>query len=162
MFFKKINNAALWDKIRKLREMIKLEKYFKKRACWNCKKDLNIYDFISDNVNFTPEYILKLWQTPILQFHCCECFKYLKIHELKKIEQELNIRECLFCKIPIDLYKFTKINDYLKIHEIRLLWLNNNFKIFCDNLCERKYYKTYYEFLSKKKLKKQSKLRRVL
>ena len=61
------------------------KKYFKKRTCWNCRKDLNIYDFLSDNVNFTPEYTLKLWQTPILEFHCCECFRYLKIHELKNI-----------------------------------------------------------------------------
>lgn len=28
MFFKKLNNASLWDKIQKLRELIKAEKYF--------------------------------------------------------------------------------------------------------------------------------------
>ncbi len=158
MFLKKLNNAGLWDKIQKLRELIKVEKYFQKRTCWNCGKDLNIYDFLSDNVNFTPEYILKLWQSSILEFHCCECFRYLEIHELKKIEQELNERKCLFCDSSIDIYKFSKIHNYLKIHELRNLWLDNNFQIFCDNLCQRKYYKTYYDFLNKKKLKKQNQL----
>ena len=158
MFLKKLNNAGLWDKIQKLRELIKVEKYFQKRTCWNCGKDLNIYDFLSDNVNFTPEYILKLWQSSILEFHCCECFRYLKIHEFKRIEIELNERECLFCKASIDIYKFSKIHNYLKIHELRNLWLDNNFQIFCDNLCQRKYYKTYYNFLNKKKLKKQNQL----
>ena len=158
MFLKKLNNAGLWDKIQKLRELIKVEKYFQKRTCWNCGKDLNIYDFLSDNVNFTPEYILKLWQSSILEFHCCECFRYLKIHEFKRIEQELNERKCLFCEASIDIYKFSKIHNYLKIHELRNLWLDNNFQIFCDNLCQRKYYKTYYNFLNKKKLKKQNQL----
>jgi len=160
MFFKKLNNAGMWEKIQKLRELIKAEKYFKKRTCWNsnCNKDLNIYDFLSDNMNFTPEYILKLWQNPILEFHCCECFKYLKIHELKKIEKEKSTRECLFCKTPMDLYKFSKLNDYLKIHEIKSLWLNADYKLFCDNLCQRKYYKTYYDFLNKKKRKKHQKI----
>ena len=158
MFLKKLNNASLWDKIQKLRELIKVEKYFQKRTCWNCGKDLNIYDFLSDNVNFTPEYILKLWQSSILEFHCCECFRYLEIHELKKIEQELNERKCLLCETSIDIYKFSKFHNYLKIHELRNLWLDTNFQIFCDNLCQRKYYKTYYDFLNKKKLKRQNQL----
>lgn len=141
MFFKKINNSALWNKIQKLRNLIKLEKTFKSRTCWNCGRNLNIYDFLSDNISFTPEYILKLWQTPILEFHCCNCFRDLKIHELKKIGQELKERKCL-CKASIDIYKFSKIYNYLKINELRNLWLDTNFKIFCDNLCQRKYYKT--------------------
>jgi hypothetical protein len=159
MFFKKLNNAGLWDKIQKLRELIKGEKNFKKRVCWNCKKDLNIYDFLSDNTNFSPEYILRLWQTPFLEFHCCECFRYLKIHELKKIEHELKERKCLYCETPIDIYKFSKFHDYLKIHELKSIWLDTNFQVFCDNLCQRKYYKIYYDFLSKKKLKKQNQLK---
>ena len=159
MFLKKLNNASLWDKIQKLRDLIKAEKYFKKRTCWNCKKDLNIYDFLSDNVNFTPEYILKLWQTSILEFHCCECFRYLKLHEFKKIEKELNERKCLYCETPIDIYKFSKFHSYLKIHELKALWLDTNFQVFCDNLCQRKYYKTYYDFLNKKILKKQNQLK---
>ncbi|MFX0034615.1 MAG: hypothetical protein ACFE9I_03110 [Candidatus Hermodarchaeota archaeon] len=159
MFFKKLNNAGLWDKIQKLRELIKVEQHFKKRICWNCKKDLNIYDFLSDNVNLTPEYILRLWQTHILEFHCCECFRYLKIHELKNIEKELSERNCLFCETPMDIYKFSKFHSYLKIHEIKALWLDTNFQVFCDNLCQRKYYKTYYDFLNKRKLEKQNQLK---
>jgi len=151
MFFEKLNNAALWEKIQKLRELIKFEKKFKHRVCWNCNKDLNIYDFLSDNVNYPPEYILKLWQTPVLEFHCCECFKNLKIHELDKIVEELERRSCSYCDSSIDLYKFSKDNSYLKIHELRELWLDNNHKIYCDNLCKHKYYKTYYNFLKKRK-----------
>ena len=164
MYYRKLNNAAMWKNIQKLRDLIKAEKYFRRRSCWNsnCKKSLNVYDFLSDNLNLTPEYILKLWQNPILQFHCCECFKYLKIHELKKIEKECESRECLFCKKTMDLYKFSKLNDYLKIYEIKTLWLNADYKLFCDNLCQRKYYKTYYNFLNKKKRKKQAQLKREL
>ncbi|MFW9902584.1 MAG: hypothetical protein ACFFDY_15055 [Candidatus Thorarchaeota archaeon] len=159
LFFKKLNNADMWDKIQKLRELIKAEKYFKKRTCWNCSKELNIYDFLSDNVDFTPEYILKLWQTSILEFHCCECFRYLKIHELKSIERELSERKCLLCGTPMDIYKFSKFHNYLKIYEIKNLWLDPNFKVFCNNLCQRKYYKIYYDFLKRKKLKKQKELK---
>jgi len=58
MLNRKINNSVLWDKIHKLRELIKLETDFNERICWNCSKKLNIYDFLSDNVSFTPEYVL--------------------------------------------------------------------------------------------------------
>ena len=160
MYYRKLNNAEMWDKIQKLRYLIKLESHFKERSCWKCSKDLNIYDFLSDNVDFSPEYILKLWQTPILEFHCCDCFKNLKIDELKKIEQELKSRVCLHCNTPMDIYKFSKVHNYLKIHELRNLWLDDNFKVFCDNLCQRKYYKTYYNFLKKAKRKKQEKMRK--
>ena len=162
MYHRKINNAAMWKKIQKLRELIKMESNFKERVCWNCSKDLNIYDFLSDNVDFTPEYILKLWQTPILEFHCCECFRNLKIDELKKIEQELPTRICLKCNALIDIYKFSKFHNYLKIHELRKLWLDKNFKIFCDNLCQLKYFKIYYDFLKKRKMEKQVELNRKI
>ncbi len=154
MYYKKLNNAAMWDKIQKLRKLIRLVTNFNERTCWICKKELNIYDFLSDNVGLEPVYILKLWQTPILEFHCCECFKDLKIGELKKIEQELPTRICLNCNALMDIYKFSKFHNYLKIHELKQLWLDNKFRIFCDNLCKRKYYKTYYDFLNKKKMKK--------
>jgi hypothetical protein len=162
MYVRKLNNAAMWDKIQKLRYLIKLESKFKKRVCWKCGKDLNIYDFLSDNVDFTPEYILKLWQTPILEFHCCECFRNLKVDELKRIEQELKTRVCLNCNTSMNIYKFSKLHNYLKIHELRTLWLDENFKVFCDNLCQRKYYKIYYDFLKKAKRKKQEKLRKSI
>lgn len=141
MFFKKLNNAELWDKIQKLRELIKIESSFKQRKCWNCCKDLNIYDFLSDNVKFMPEYILKLWQTPFLEFHCCECFRELEKNELEKIEQQLNVRNCSYCNNYIDLKRFTKIHNYLKIYELKQLWFDPNYKVFCENLCRRKYFK---------------------
>ncbi len=162
MYYRKLNNATMWHKIQKLRDKIKLEYNFKERKCWKCSKDLNIYDFLSDNLDFTPEYILKLWQTPILEFHCCECFKNLKIGEFEKIEQELPTRICLNCNSLIDIYKFSKFHNYLKIHELRDLWLDIHFKIFCDNLCQRKYFKIYYDFLKKRKRKKQKQLKRNL
>ena len=107
MFLKKLNNADLWAKIQKLRVLIKLEKDFKQKSCWNCNKELNIYDFMSDNINFSPEYLLELWQSPILEYHCCECFKYLKIHELKKIERELSVRSCLNCNKAVSYTHLT-------------------------------------------------------
>ncbi|MFX1375668.1 MAG: hypothetical protein ACFFA0_07635 [Promethearchaeota archaeon] len=141
MYYRKLNNAAMWNKIQRLRKLIRLEHNFKDRTCWKCDKELNIYDFLSDNVELEPEYILKLWQTPILEFHCCECFKSLKSHELESIERELKTRYCSFCKAPIDLNKFSKYNSYLKIHELKIIWLNKGSQIFCDNLCQRKHYR---------------------
>jgi hypothetical protein len=151
MFFRKINNATLWEKITQLRKYIQAIKDFKTRNCFGCGKSLNIYDFLSDNLEFSPEYILKLWQTPVLEFHCCECFKYLKIDELKKIEEILDTRECKFCDNSINLYKYAKDNSYLKIHELKNEWLNLRKPIFCDNLCQRKYFKIKYNALNKKK-----------
>ena len=145
MFLKKLNNADLWAKIQKLRVLIKLEKDFKQKSCWNCNKELNIYDFMSDNINFSPEYLLELWQSPILEYHCCECFKYLKIHELKKIERELSVRSCLNCNKELDIYGFSSYHNYLKIDELSKIWLNKDFKVFCSNLCGRKYYKKKFE-----------------
>ncbi|MFW9948688.1 MAG: hypothetical protein ACFFKA_01010 [Candidatus Thorarchaeota archaeon] len=121
MIYRKINNATLWDKIQKLRELIKLEADFKKRVCWNCSKDLNVFDFMSDNVFLSPEYVLRLWQTSILEFHCCVCFKNLKKEELELIRKELNKKECLFCHKPMDIYQFSKINNDLKIYELKVL-----------------------------------------
>lgn len=141
MFFRKINNSQLWDKIKKLRKLVQEIDDFKERKCYACKKALNIYDFLSDNLEFTPEHVLKLWQSPILEFHCCECFKYLKVQELDEIEELVKTRECAFCDSTIDLYKFNKDHSYLKIHELKEEWLDLLKPIFCDNLCQRKYYK---------------------
>ena len=140
MFFRKINNAQLWEKIQKLRFYIKTLEDFKKRVCYGCGKSLNIFDFLSDNLEFSPEYVLKLWQNPLLEFHCCECFKYLKIDEMKKIEALQDSRTCEFCGSQIDLYRYSKDNSYLKIHELSAEWLNELSPIFCDNLCKRKYF----------------------
>ncbi len=145
MYYKKINSADLWNKIRLLRELIKNKKNFKKRSCWACKRDLNIFDFLSDNVEFSATYIFYLWQNSILEFHCCECFKFLKIEEIKLIERELKTRNCPNCNAVIDIYKFVKIHDYLKIKELKEFWLNLNAQVFCDRLCQRKYYKKLHE-----------------
>ena len=143
MYFKKINNATLWRKIQKLRELITLEPKFRKRRCWKCGKELNIYDFLSDNVDLSPEYLLQLWQSPILEYHCCECFKSLKASELDKIQVILDYRTCKYCSKEISLFKFSKYNSYLKIDELKDVWLNEKNLIFCDNLCKRKFFKNY-------------------
>jgi uncharacterized CHY-type Zn-finger protein len=90
---------------------------------------------MSDNVSFSPEYIIKLWQTPILEFYCFDCFRDLKRDELEKIEVELAERKCLYCGRTINIYQFSKIYNYLKIYELKNIWLNPHFKVFCDNLC---------------------------
>ena len=61
--------------------------------------------------------------------------------ELKRIELLLKSRYCLNCNEELNIFKFSKYHNYLKISELRALWLDNNFKIFCDRLCQRKYYK---------------------
>jgi NAD-dependent SIR2 family protein deacetylase len=143
MYYKKINDATLWRKIQKLRELITLEPNFNKRRCWKCGKELNIYDFLSDNVGFSPEYLLRLWQSTILEYHCCECFKSLKASELDRIQHNLDYRKCKFCATPISLFKFSKDNPYLKISELKDVWLNEKNLIFCDNLCKRKFFKNF-------------------
>lgn len=144
-YFQKINNAELWKKIQKLRELIKIlneHNQFKERTCWACNRRLNIFDFLSDNLEFTPEYILKLWQTPIIELHCCECFKNLKLHELQLIKNMgLETRNCQNCGSSFDIYRFAKIYNFLKIKELREIWLNQNALIFCSGYCEKYYYK---------------------
>ncbi|TFG09110.1 MAG: hypothetical protein EU539_00300 [Promethearchaeota archaeon] len=142
MFFRKLNNSDLWNKIKILREYIKkLGAAFKQRACWSCGRSLNIYDFLSDNLEFSPEHVLKLWQNPILEFHCCKCFKELKINEIEKIEIQLEFRNCSNCNNSIDIYSFSRAHNYLKIKELNDLWLNEEKLIFCSRICERKYYR---------------------
>jgi hypothetical protein len=67
ILFKKVNNADLWRKIQKLRKLINSLENFKERTCWKCNNGLNFYDFMSDNVHYSPEYILKLWGDPIFR-----------------------------------------------------------------------------------------------
>lgn len=147
MFFKKLNNAELWSKIQELRELIKIESQFKQRICWKCKKELNIYDFLSDNLEYDAVGIMKFWQNPMLEFHCCECFKELKIDEITRIERDLKFRNCGFCNKSIELYRYAKANNYLKIQELKEIWLNLEAPIFCDKICNRKYLKLHYNTL---------------
>jgi hypothetical protein len=141
MLYKKLNDANLWSKIQKLREIIKTIENFKQRKCWKCNRELNIYDFLSDNVEFSLEYLLKLWQSEIIQFHCCDCFKELKLKELERIYSQISTRYCSFCEKPINIYQYSRYNNYLKISEIKSIWFDKDSKIFCDKICLRKYYK---------------------
>ncbi len=142
MLLRKLNNSDLWNKIKILREYIKeLVPEFKKRTCWSCGKSLNIYDFLSDNLEFSPEQILELWQNPILEFHCCECFKRLKRDELNNVELQNTIRYCKNCHKLMDIYQFAISYNYLKINELKDIWLNENSVIFCNAFCEKYYYR---------------------
>jgi len=142
MFGKELNNAALWLKIQKLRELINETDNFKKRVCWECGKDLNIYDFLSDNLEYTAGYILNLWQDSLFEYFCCECFKNLKKDEIQLIERELKTRYCFNCKSPLDIYKFSKEYKFLKIKELKEIWLNLNSQIFCSRFCEKLFFRT--------------------
>ena len=139
MFGKELNNAELWLKIQKLRELINETNNFKKRQCWECSKDLNIYDFLSDNLEYTAGYILNLWQDSLFEFFCCDCFKDLKRDELTKIERNLKTRHCLNCNSAINIYQFSKEYKALKIQKIEEVWLNLASPIFCCRLCEKLY-----------------------
>ncbi|TFF85352.1 MAG: hypothetical protein EU551_04230 [Promethearchaeota archaeon] len=96
---------------------------------------------MSDNVEYSPEEILNLWQSKYLEFHCCECFKSLKSHEIREIEEILKTRQCSYCGSPIELHNFIKRNDYLKVHEIKKIWLNLKANLFCDSLCRKKFFR---------------------
>ncbi len=134
----------MWKKITKLRERIQKETNFRKRTCWKCGKDLNIYDFLSDNTEFSVDYIIKLWQHTLLEFHCCECFKDLKWGELRSVADQLKYRYCQYCNKVMDLFTFSKVNKDLKIEELKKIWLNSESPIFCDNLCHRKFRREEY------------------
>jgi hypothetical protein len=142
MYFKRLNNADMWGKIQKLRVLIKKTANFKTRKCWLCGKKLNIYDFLSDNMEYSAVQILDLWQNSVLEFHCCECFKHLKREELEKIELIRNSRACSNCRKEFDIYHFAKEYQALKIEEIRELWLNPGQLIFCTRFCEKKYFRS--------------------
>lgn len=149
MFFKKLNNSELWEKIQQLRTIIKHLPDFKERACWNCGKDLNIYDFLSDNLEYDAIGIMDLWQNSILEFHCCECFKDLKIAELMQIERDLKHRKCGYCNKTLELYRFSKVHNFLKIKELKEVWLNLESPVFCDKICNRKFLKIKFDALHK-------------
>ena len=149
MFFKKINNAELWDKIQNVRELIRKTPDFKRRVCWKCGKDLNIYDFLSDNLEYDALGIFELWQNSLLEFHCCDCFKELKINDLRRIERDLKTRKCGYCNAVIDLYKFARTHNYLKIEELKEEWLHLEQPIFCNKICQRKYLKIKYSALQR-------------
>jgi len=132
----------MWKKIQELRELIKQKESagsFKERKCWRCGKKLNIYDFLSDNIEFSAEQILSLWQSNILEFHCCDCFKLLKNDELENLARKKQNRFCAFCKKEFDVYWYSKLNNYLKIYEIAEVWLNEKLDVFCSKLCRMKY-----------------------
>ncbi len=140
MLFRKLNNATLWEKINKLRALIKTLDNFKKRTCWNCGYELNIYDFLSSNIEFSPEYLLKLWQTPFIELKCCNCFKDVKLQELERMHNLVPDRTCEYCGKVINIYQYSRYYNYLKINELKSIWFNNNEKVFCNKICLRKYY----------------------
>ncbi|MFX1392776.1 MAG: Rab family GTPase [Promethearchaeota archaeon] len=69
---------------KELKERIKepyIEDYEKKtRECWCCKKTMYYYEFYDSNTNIKEERLLQLWESPHLQFFCCNCFKKLNIN----------------------------------------------------------------------------------
>jgi NAD-dependent SIR2 family protein deacetylase len=134
----------MWKKIQELRELIKQKEnsgIFKERKCWSCGSDLNIYDFLSDNIEFSAKQILSLWQSTILEFHCCECFKMLKSSELEELQRKMKTRSCAFCNKEFDVFWYNKLNNYLKIYEIAEVWLNERIEVFCSKLCRMKFNK---------------------
>lgn len=141
MYFKRLNNADMWNKIQKLRTFIKKTPNFQKRKCWICDKELNIYDFLSDNMEYTASQILDLWQNSLLEFHCCECFKDLKRDELLKIEEKKTSRKCNNCGRKFDIFHFAREYQALKIKEIEALWQDLEKLIFCSRLCEKQYFR---------------------
>lgn len=140
MLYKKLNNSNLWKKIIELREMLKTQDNFKSRTCWHCKKELNIFDFLSDNLDYLTDEILKLWQNSILEFYCCDYFKKIKIEELAGNERLNRTRLCSSCRRPLTLEEFARFHNYLKINELKSYWADDSSLIFCNKLCHRRYF----------------------
>lgn len=55
----------------------------KERSCWNCRCDLDFWEYISQSNEKEFEYMIELWQNDNIEFYCCECFNQ-KISELEK------------------------------------------------------------------------------
>jgi hypothetical protein len=53
----------------------------------------------------------------------------------------LEMRNCQNCNAELDIYRFSKIYNFLKIKELKQIWLNENALIFCSGYCEKYYYK---------------------
>ncbi len=93
-----------------------------------------------------------MWQNSILEFHCCGCFKSLKIKEIQDIERIIKTRSCSYCNQDISLFEFSNKNNYLKIHELKDIWTDKKRNIFCNPICRRRYnneLKNNFIFLNK-------------
>jgi tetratricopeptide (TPR) repeat protein len=60
--------------------MILIDKY-----CWRCKKPLDFEEFNEVNLNLPEEKVLELWNNPLLQFFCCDCYITLIRRDVKRI-----------------------------------------------------------------------------
>lgn len=48
---------------------------FKKRICWECKDELDFWEFCSQFKDGELEHVIALWQNERIEFYCCKCFK---------------------------------------------------------------------------------------
>ena len=58
---------------------------------------------------------------------------------MKKKETLENKIICPYCKKEIDIYYYSKYNNYLKIYELKSIWLNKKIDIFCCSICRKKF-----------------------
>ena len=54
----------------------------KERFCWNCKRELDLMDYLSECSKKDYFYKLDLWQNDKIEFYCCACFKEKQIENL--------------------------------------------------------------------------------
>ena len=45
------------------------------RKCWHCNKALYFYEFCDSNTESSEERLSEWWESPFLQFLCCDCYK---------------------------------------------------------------------------------------
>lgn len=45
------------------------------RQCWSCKRSLDFNGFKMINASLPKEKLIQLWESPYLQFFCCNCYK---------------------------------------------------------------------------------------
>lgn len=47
------------------------------KQCFSCGRDLNFYELCGANTSMTPEDLKDLWESPHVQFYCCNCYRHL-------------------------------------------------------------------------------------
>jgi Leucine-rich repeat (LRR) protein len=75
-------------------------KEFKTRKCFNCKKTINIGEYLIRNRSINEEKLIQLWESNKIEFYCCLCYdEFIEKKKLKSLKESLNEKEKDILKI---------------------------------------------------------------